>query len=471
MVRKGILLLLSLILVSCEVTLPPPQPLPLRGDARLLLYIHSTAVSPPEIEFEISGIEVLKGKDWLPVSQRAVKVNSIDLVENQRFLAEARLSPGLYSAIRLRISKALLRTRMGVVNLALPEPDGVVVVDMKKRLERGESYVVSLNWDSERSIKGRYRFQPPLKAEGEAPSPKGLLLFVSNMGSDYVSVIDRGIERVIGAITVGDGPSGMALNRSGDRLYVVNARSGYISVIDTTGFTVIGKIYLTAGRGARDVAFVPEGGASTEGKLYIVNTLSDDVSVVDTVSRRMLKTLKVGRSPSFILADTERKEVYVTNEGSNSISIIDATKDEVVAEVHVGSRPKGLLLRKGKDRIYVFNEGSGTISVISPSSRKVVETLSLTYPPTRGVEGFDGRMFVVNTSVDSLSFYNAFDVLTRSIDVGPRPLGIGIDEKRNRLYLTAHGSNRVFVIDPIMEERVKELTVGKNPYGIAVIDR
>lgn len=470
--RIGLLLIPLLFLLSCEGVLPPPsRPLPLTEEARLLLYIHSTSTSPPEIAFTISRIDILKGEEWIEVLKGPVEINSLDLVDRQKFITEVRLKPGLYKALRIKISQATLRSRMGVVNLALPEPDGMVIVEIDTGLKGLESYVISLNWNPEESIVEHYRFQPSLTPEKETPSPKGLIIFVSNSGTDYISAIDRDLERVIGAITVGDGPTGMVQNVSGDRLYVVNSRSKSISIIDTTRFAVIGRIPLTAGREPRDVAFVPEGGASTEGKLYVINRASDDVSVVDTVTRRVLKTINVGRFPSSIVADTGRREVYVANEGSNSLTVISATSDSVVAEIHVGNRPKGVVLRKDKDRIYVFNEGSSTISVVSPSSRKVLETIPLTQPPERGIEGFGGRMFVVNTSVNSISFYNPFDVITRSIEVGPAPFGLGIDESRNRLYVTVYGGDKVFLFDPILERKIKDLTVGKNPYGVVVIER
>ena len=468
--RKIPLLIPLLLLLSCEGILPPPAIQSLSEDARLLLYIHSTSTAPPEMAFTISTIEVRKGGEWTVISEEPFRIGSTELVDRQRFLVEARLVPGLYSAVRLKISEAVLRSRMGMVNLALPEPDGTAVIEIEADLRARESYVVSLNWDPEGSIAEGYRFQPSFRAEEERPSPRDLLLFVSNYGTDYITVIDREMERVIGAITVGSGPAGMVTNVTGDRLYVVNSISRYISIVDTTRFVVLGRIYLTTGRDPMDVAFVPEGGASTEGKLYIINRGSDDVTVIDTVARRVLKTINVGRAPSAIVADTGRKEVYVANEGSNSLTVIDAVDDTAVAEIYVGSRPKGIMLRKEKDKIYVFNEGSGSISVVSPTSRKVVRTISLTIPPARGVEGFSGRMFIVSSSRDSLSFYNPFDVMTRGMEVGPSPFGLGVDERRNRLYVTAFGGDRIFLFDPILEREVKDLRVGENPYGILVVE-
>ena len=59
------------------------------------------------------------------------------------------------------------------------------------------------------------------------------LLYVSNFGSDTVSVyaIDEG--RVIGTVQVGSHPDGLALSPDEAHLLVVNSRSGDVAVVRT----------------------------------------------------------------------------------------------------------------------------------------------------------------------------------------------------------------------------------------------
>jgi YVTN family beta-propeller protein len=141
----------------------------------------------------------------------------------------------------------------------------------------------------------------------------------------------------------------------------------------------------------------------------------------------------------------------------------------VVSTVIVDNRPTGLAI--GKERIYVFNEGSSTISIVSPSSRKVEETVSLVEPPKRGLKAFSERLFVANTSTDTLTFLNSQDVISRTLRAGAGPLLLAADEQRDRLYVTNYGGRTVTLFDPIRERRVKELTVGRSPYGAVLIER
>jgi len=363
---------------------------------------------------------------------------------------------------------AQIRRDGGRVSLALPEPGGVLFLRADFQLRRNESFVSSLEWDPLRSIEEGYRFQGGIAAEPQMPSPRAVLLFVSNSGSNYISIIDRSLERVVGAVTTGSRPMGMALNAAQDQLYVVNSGSRSVSVIDTAQFRLLTTFPLSGGIEPADMVFIPDA-FSIEGTLFIANRLSNDVAVVSTATRRLLKFIPVGSYPSHIAADIEKKEVYVSNERSNDLSIINAVDGTVVANVVVSRRPAGVSV--GKGRLHVFNEGSSTISIVSPSLRKVVGTLSLASAPRRGISGFGGRTFVASSSADTVTFLTPSDVATNTISVAPGPTGLAVDESRNRLYITNYGDDAVSLVDPSGEKVVKKLFVGKSPYGIVLTDR
>jgi YVTN family beta-propeller protein len=424
--------------VSC-VELPQEPPLPYQGDAaRLLLYLHSTSLKPNDIEFTISwiGVEASDG-NMVKVLEDPVKVSS--------------------------------KRGKGRASLALSQPQGEFSFNFNVRLERKESSVVSFEWNPNKSVSERIVFEPAINVEPQKPSPRGVLLFISNSASNYISIIDTSLERVVGAVTVGDRPMGMALSLTNDNLYVLNSDSRSISIVETAQFYVRDIIILPAGIGPKDMIFMPDPESLTEGKLYITNTISNDVTVVSTVAKRTLRTIRVGEKPSHIAADTERREIYVTNEQSNNMSIINADDDSVLATVTVDVRPTGLTI--GEENIYVLNEGSSTISKVSPSSRTVVDSISLVEPAKRGLKAFNERLFVANNSTDTLTFLDPRDVVTRTLKSGAGPIGLAGDEQRDRLYVTNNGGRTATIFDPIREMVVKELTVGESPYGAVLIER
>ncbi len=456
------------VFTGCEKALHVPS-FP-ADSARLLLYMHSTSTSPPDVTFEISGISLRTGDGrWTGVVDEPVRIAAPSLVDRQILLKEAFVAPGTYTGVRIFISSAYVRGKDGLANLALPQPDGKVFLEASFTLDPGQSFVLSFAWNPDASVVKRYLFEPAIDAIPQMPSAKGLLLFISNSGSNYLSIIDRSLERVIGAVTVGNRPMGMALDTEQDRLYVVNSRSRSVSIVDTSQFLVLETIRLTAGIEPTDIVFMPDVTNPIEGKLYIVNRVSNDVTVVSTVTKRLLKSIAVGTHPSFIAADLDRREVYVTNERSNNVSIINTASDTVVASITVDTRPTGIAV--ADDKIYVFNEGSHRVSVISASSRKVIKTISVVDAPRRGLKGFGGRLLIANTVDDTITFLNSQDVVTRTIQGGAGPVGLAGDELRTRAYITNYNGSTVSVIDPIGERLLKELFVGKSPYGAILIER
>lgn len=465
-----IVVLSSLLCISCGNLLVDATSPYSASAARLLFYMHSTSSASTDMAFTISEIKIqAENGSWIKLMDSPVEIKSAALVDRQILLKEAAVEPGLYKGLKITISKASVKGRDGYVSLALPQPDGEVVINLNIGLQIKESFAACIAWNPEKSIEKGFIFQPAIEIEPQMPSARELLLFVSNSASNYISIIDRSLERVIGAVTVGDKPMGMTLNATQDRLYVVNAASRNISMVDVSRFSVLDTIQLTAGIEPVDIVIIPDDRNLIEGKLYITNRISNDVAVVSTVTKRILRTIPVGTSPSAIAADTVRKEIYVTNERSNDLSIINAIDDSLIATIKVDNKPTGIIV--GKDKIYIFNEGSNRISVISPSLRRVLSNIVVEGPPKRGMQGFSSRLFVANTAANTLTFLNSQEVVTRTIPMGARPIGLAGDEKRNRIYVTNYGDYTVSLLDPIGEKVLKELFVGKSPYGALLLER
>jgi YVTN family beta-propeller protein len=79
--------------------------------------------------------------------------------------------------------------------------------------------------------------------------------YITNLGSNSVSVIDTATNTVTVTIPVGVGPYGVAVSQDGSKLYVTNESSDTVSVIDTATNTVIATI--PVGTTPRGVAVTP----------------------------------------------------------------------------------------------------------------------------------------------------------------------------------------------------------------------
>ena len=78
---------------------------------------------------------------------------------------------------------------------------------------------------------------------------------------------------VISTVDVGQRPSALAFNPSNDKIYVANILSDDVSVIESSTNTVISTVEV--GDGPSALAFNP-----SNDKIYVTNPVSDDVSVI-----------------------------------------------------------------------------------------------------------------------------------------------------------------------------------------------
>ncbi|OWG27523.1 hypothetical protein B9D92_21590 [Mycobacterium tuberculosis] len=96
-----------------------------------------------------------------------------------------------------------------------------------------------------------------------------------NFGSGTVSVINPATNTVTGSpITIGNGPSGVAVSPVTGLVFVTNFDSNTVSVIDPTTNTVTGSP-ITVGTAPTGVAVNP-----VTGEVYVTNFAGDTVSVI-----------------------------------------------------------------------------------------------------------------------------------------------------------------------------------------------
>ncbi len=437
----------------------------------LVVFLHMPATKPLDVSFGIKGIEIeRKDNTWVKLSEKTMTIRSTEMTGDQILLIKSIVPDGEYSRLKIRISEASVEREKKRYSLALPRPDGDVIIDTPVSLRNGESRAIFLEWDPDTSISGNFLFNLSISAKPQKISPQTQLLYVANSGANYISVIDRFENRVVGIITVGKGPTGLVLSREGERLFVLNSGSNSISIIETYQDYVKETIQLVSGIHPVEMAMIPDTNNRNHGKLYITNRSSNDVTVVDTFMKSQLKNIKVGNEPIGITANPERQEVYVANTSSNSISIIDSLTDTVEATISVGTRPQDVLIVG--DSLYVFNTGSNRITVIDIPTKTITRTIFAEVGPRKGIYSSKyNRIYLSNVRSGRLSFLiPSSSAISKSIKVGENPIGLAIDENRNRIYVTNFSSNTVTVVNPISELTETTIEVGENPYSVISLE-
>ena len=131
--------------------------------------------------------------------------------------------------------------------------------------------------------------------------------YITNLGSNTVSVIDTKTNKVTATIPVGAGPLGVAVSPDGSKVYITNDNDnpGTVSVIDTATNTVTATI---------PVGVAPVGVAvSLDGSMvYVANFGSGTVSVITTATNTVIATIPIGPSPEGLAVTPDGSKVYVT---------------------------------------------------------------------------------------------------------------------------------------------------------------
>jgi len=167
-------------------------------------------------------------------------------------------------------------------------------------------------------------------------------LFTSNIGSNSVSLIERGAsgewqQTVIG---VGTGPEGLDQSPDGRELWSAHSRDGGISMIDLASKKVIQTFDAKTKRSNR-LKFTPDG------RLVLVSDLGGgELVILDARKRTERARLPTGRSPTGIVVAPDGQHAYVAVSGENRIAVIDLKSLSILKTIATGNSPDGMALTR-----------------------------------------------------------------------------------------------------------------------------
>ncbi len=245
---------------------------------------------------------------------------------------------------------------------------------------------------------------------------------------DKVFIIDLKASppKVIGTVTVGKQPSGMAISPKGDLALVANRAEGTISVLSIHGSEVMVVDTVTVGAAAdlvSAVAITPDGKHALAAKAAAnkVALLTIDGGKV-TYGKRDLPTgifpYNVAVTPDGKLALTADNGAGGGSDGNiDTVGVIDLTASppRVIDHVTVGDSPEGLAISpKGNLAVSIQAEGSnrpkteffhhagGSVAVLAIDGNKVTKTGSVTVGalPEGAAFSPDGSYLYVGNFID-----------------------------------------------------------------------
>jgi YVTN family beta-propeller protein len=292
------------------------------------------------------------------------------------------------------------------------------------------------------------------------------LAYVTNNGSNTVSVIDRATNTVVATIPVGPGPYGVAVTPDGAYAYVANYGSNNLSVIATATNTVVATV--PVGAQPWGVTITPDGAFA-----YATNATNNTVSVVATATHTVVATVPVGVYPAGIAVTPDGAFVYVANYYSNTVSVIATATNAVVTTVPVGPGPTMLAITPNGAFAYVALSSSVScicVSVIATATNTVVANIPQSWSPYGVAITPDGAFaYVANGGSNAtLVIATASNTVAGTVPVGSTPWGVAVTPDGAFAYVTNSGSNNVSVIDTTTNTVVATINVGSTPVDVAL---
>jgi YVTN family beta-propeller protein len=356
--------------------------------------------------------------------------------------------------------------------------------------------------------------------------------YISNGGSNTVTVLDLVYLRQDRTLQVGGNPTDLVANPVRNEIYVVSTQSGTVAVIDAESNRVVATIPVH--RLPTSIAVDPTGH-----RAYVANSGSNSVSVLDLDRGREIAVAGAGEQPGVARISPDGRSLVVSNRGSGSVSVFDITPynsaaagppprlraafpdcpgasdvailpdsskafiacsaghqvmavnlaaapgswaakqnpalmtDRMLALLDVGKAPVDLAMKPDGGEIFVSNSGSDSISEISTGTNEVGGTYMIGSRPVRGIVSNDnGRLWVANFGADSIALYSVDDGrLAWSVRTGAAPTALAFSADEHLLLAADTHSGDVAVIRTTGKDLPALFTVlpaGNSPNAIAV---
>jgi DNA-binding beta-propeller fold protein YncE len=208
-----------------------------------------------------------------------------------------------------------------------------------------------------------------------------------------MAVINTATREVEDVLQTGLGvPSHYAMTPNGKELWVASTTVDLIWVIDTAARRVAAAIPVVPPKaerskerrdelaGARIIA-LNEVAISPDGlRAYAVGPVNDLVFVLDVPARKVIGTVKSGRSAHGIAVSRDGSEVW-TADWDGTLTVIDAHALRVKDTLRIGGRPNHIAFSLDGSKAYVTRTGAdperGELVILETASRSVAGTVAV----------------------------------------------------------------------------------------------
>ena len=456
-----LLLIVSLLLSGCHLPVQQLKPV-LVDEGVTYLYVLPFPLEAERIRFNLAAVAAIRDDGVeIPLALRLAELKGSEM-GRQRFLASNPLPPGMYKGFSFRVENAFLKGDEGEAALLIPkEPTRL---DFPFEVKKTRALLVSLTFKYDESLKG-VRFSPVFSAAIPGRPLANLTGYVTNYGSNTITVFDKKARVAVDAIQTGRGPAGIVIDQRQRRAYVVLSGDDAIDVIDIVAGEVVNRIRLNPGDAPRDLALTPDGKI-----LITANTGSNTVSMIDPGTLLEFARINLLSQPRSVLIDRAGKKAYIFNTLLSTISVLDINNRVLTSTFTTDSAPLRGDFNKAGDRLIVFHEWSPHLLLFDTASLSMVKRV---YSGI-GIEWIkvDTRtddLYVAKKNERAVEIFDPFSFIPGdSLATAGGVSNMTIDADENNLYLIVPEKKLLQIFSLVSRSVIGEIDLDDSPYWITM---
>jgi len=462
--RFSLILFLFVLLFLCSCAAPVTKQVVTPVNP-FTLFLQPLPQEAHRLSFSIAEIVALNsdGQEF-SLSSGALILAADNLIGQQKRLLTTTLPPGRYSGLRLMLTNASLQGEAGVIDLLPPaEP---IHVKHPFTVHNKQAQTLFLSLSADRLVTDGAFFTPQFslwKPERMLANLKG---FVSNSGSQNLTVFNKRTALVTDTILVGKTPKDLALDQRRSWLYVALAGEDMVAVVDVESGDILGRVSLRFGDEPTELALTASGKT-----LVVLNHGSESISIIDTSSLFERGRIRLATEPGNVFVGDNENRAFVTHVSDSTLSVLDLQAQTVQFSTRLEQAPVDGVISADDHSIYLINDFSAELiglgaASLTRQSKIFVGNGAISIKQDRS----SGQLFVGKKNGEiSVVDPRALIAIDRYPSLQGKVQDLTIDNEENALFVVLPQLEQLVKIDLISKQILGRLILGTASHAVAVM--
>lgn len=219
------------------------------------------------------------------------------------------------------------------------------------------------------------------------------IYYISNLGTDKVSIIDGNSYSLIKDIEIGPRPQEIIVDEE-NNIYIASDRNGKITCIDDV--YDVSKIWYMPNNGKIRVDLKAQ-------KIYVCNT--EEVCIYSLKTGEKIKILKDFFVADGLDLDKDKKKLFVLDIFQKEIKVYNTLNFTLISNYkNIGSSPKDMIIDENRGYIYISNKDNNgvNISILNIENGQVSK---IDFEKESNITSFDqdeGFLYVANKGLNRI---------------------------------------------------------------------